>query len=79
MVDETGAVFRGRSWKPRRLTSDPFQSVAGIPSVDGKQLYAVEARGTVPRRFGTTHAHGSLWRFHSQTPSFFVSLGTASG
>ena len=36
MVDETGAVFRGRSWKPRRLTSDSFASVAAIPSVDGK-------------------------------------------
>ena len=48
MVDETGAVFRGRSWKPRRLTSDSFlSSVAAIPSVDGKQLYAVEARGTL--------------------------------
>ena len=46
-VDETGSVFRGRSWKPRRLTSDSFQSVAGVPSVDGKELYAVEARGTM--------------------------------
>ncbi len=46
MVDETGAVFRGRSWKPRRLTSDSFFSVAAIPSVDGKELYAVESRGT---------------------------------
>ena len=46
MVDETGAVFRGRSWKPRRLTSDSFASVAAIPSVDGKELYAVESRGT---------------------------------
>jgi eukaryotic-like serine/threonine-protein kinase len=47
MVDETGAVFRGRSWKPRRLTSDPLMSVAAIPSVDGKELFAVEARGTL--------------------------------
>ena len=48
MVDETAAVFRGRSWKPRRLTSDSFPSVAAIPSVDGKELYAVEARATAP-------------------------------
>jgi Tol biopolymer transport system component len=46
MVDETGAVFRGRSWKPRRLTSDPLPFVAAVPSVDGKELYAVEMRGT---------------------------------
>jgi len=47
MLDETGAVFRGRSWKPRRLTSDSFLSVAAIPSVDGKELYAVESRSTL--------------------------------
>jgi Tol biopolymer transport system component/tRNA A-37 threonylcarbamoyl transferase component Bud32 len=46
MVDETAAVFRGRSWNPRRLTSDSFVSVAAVPSVDGKELYAVEARAT---------------------------------
>jgi Tol biopolymer transport system component len=46
MVDETGAVFRGGGSKPRRLTTDSFLSVAAIPSVDGKELYAVEARGT---------------------------------
>ena len=46
MVDETGAVFRGRSWTPRRLTSDSFEAVAAVPSVDGKELYAVESRGT---------------------------------
>jgi Tol biopolymer transport system component len=45
MVDETAAAFR-RSWKPRRLTSDSFVSVAAVPSVDGKVLYAVEARAT---------------------------------
>jgi len=46
MVDETAAGFRGRSWQPRRLTSASFASVAAIPSVDGKELYAVESRHT---------------------------------
>jgi len=46
MIDETAAVFRGRSWRPRRLTSDSFASVAAVPSVDGKELYAVESRST---------------------------------
>ncbi len=46
MVDETASVFRGRSWKPRRLTSDSFPSVTAIPSVDGKELYAAEGRAT---------------------------------
>jgi Tol biopolymer transport system component len=47
IIGETGRVFRGRSWKPTRLTSDSFYSVAAIPSVDGKELYAVETRGTL--------------------------------
>ncbi len=46
-VDERGAFFRGRSRKPRRLTSNSFLSGAAIPSVDGKELYAVEGRATV--------------------------------
>jgi WD40 repeat protein len=47
MVDETTPVFRGRSWKPSRLTSDSLTSVTAIPSVDGKTLYAVKSRFTV--------------------------------
>jgi Tol biopolymer transport system component len=46
MIDETGTILRGRSWKPRRLTSDSLTSVAAVPSVDGKTLYAVKARFT---------------------------------
>ena len=44
MVDETGSVLRGRSWKPRRLTSEPI--LAAIPSADGKELYALKGRVT---------------------------------
>jgi dipeptidyl aminopeptidase/acylaminoacyl peptidase len=46
MLDETRPIFRGRSWKPRRLTSDSLRSVAAIPSLDGKTLYAVRNRFT---------------------------------
>ena len=79
MVDETGAVFRGRSWKPRRLTSDSFTSVAAIPSVDGKELYAVE---------GACHSSGASVRSPlaaacrvsiPKRRSSFVSLGMGSG
>ncbi len=45
MVDETGSVLRGRSWKPRRLTSESFG--AAIQSADGKELYAQKGRATV--------------------------------
>lgn len=44
LVDETSA-FRGERGKPKRLTSIGFDSVAAIPSADGKKLFAVEARG----------------------------------
>jgi dipeptidyl aminopeptidase/acylaminoacyl peptidase len=46
MVDETGNPFRGRSWRPRRLTSDALESVAAVSSIDGKELYTVKARST---------------------------------
>jgi Tol biopolymer transport system component len=46
MVDETESAFRGRNWKPRRLTSDSLTSLAAIPSAEGKELYAVKARYT---------------------------------
>jgi Tol biopolymer transport system component len=46
MVDETRFVFRGRSWKPSRLTSDALASVTAIPSGEGKKLYAVKGRFT---------------------------------
>jgi Tol biopolymer transport system component len=44
MLDETGSVFGGRSWKPKRLTSDSLGALFATPSVDGKKLYAVRER-----------------------------------
>jgi Tol biopolymer transport system component len=46
MLDEAGAGFGGRRWKPSRLTSDAFHLVAAIPSLDGKELYAVQSLAT---------------------------------
>ncbi len=46
MLDETGVGFGGRRWRPSRLTSDAFHLVAAVPSVDGKELYAVQSLAT---------------------------------
>jgi Tol biopolymer transport system component len=47
MLDEAGSLFRGRSWKPRRLLSDSDAFVVATPSLDGKKLFAVRERVTL--------------------------------
>jgi len=46
LVDE-GGLFPSGKKKAQRLTSDSFDSVAAIPSADGKKLHAVESRGSL--------------------------------
>ena len=77
-VDETRPVFRGRSWKPSRLTSDSFTSVAAIPSIDGKKLYAVK-RAATPRALQYDPRSRQLAAFPFPSAFGSLSLGMASG